>query len=256
MARVEVDHTGADLDRVEKLFASGAIAQKSFDDARFACRAADAGEKQAASSLRQAELMVEHSVLAAPFPGQVIKKLANRGEMVDAGIPVLVLAQLDTVKVAVNVPATEMNRWAAGDEAWVDPGAVPAAAAPGGAEKVKALVHRVSPGADGMTGTFRVDLKLENKGLGMRPGQIVRVDRQLKAGAGLWIPLQSVVSRGQELKYVFVVDPSQSLVHQRQVKLGAVVGDRVEALEGLEAGSRVVVLMPEDLRDGDRVEVQ
>lgn len=256
MAGVDVDRSRADLDRYEKLYTSGAIAQKSLDDARFAFRAADAKARAAASSLRQVELAVDHSVLSAPFSGKVIKKLANRGEMVAAGTPVLYLAKLDTVKVSVNVPSSEIAIWSEGDQALVDAGGSAATAGAGGAGKVMALVHKVSPGADGLTGTFNVELKVENKDLALRPGQIVGVDRQLKTGAGLWIPLKSVVSRGQELKYVFVLDPADSLVRQKQVKLGNVLGDRVEVIEGLAAGSKIVVLMPEDLRDGDRVEVR
>lgn len=256
MAGVEVDRTRADLDRYEKLFSSGAISQKSLDDARFAFRAADARAKQAASGLRQAELTVEHCILAAPFPGKVIKKMANRGEMVAAGVPVLVLAQLNPVMISFAVPANEIDMWDEGAGAWVDTGGIPAASRSGRGEKLEAVVHKVSPGAEGMTGAFRVELMVENKNLEMRPGQVVKVERQLKTRVGLWIPLKSVVSRGQELKYVFVLDPSGSLVHQREVKLGPVAGDRVEVVSGLEPGSRVVVLMPEDIRDGDRVEVK
>ncbi|KJS68364.1 MAG: hypothetical protein JL50_05650 [Peptococcaceae bacterium BICA1-7] len=256
MAGVEVDRTGADLERYEKLFSSGAISQKSLDDARFAFRAADARAKQAASGLRQAELTVEHSILAAPFSGKVINKLANRGEMVSAGTPVLVLAQLNPVKISLAAPANEIDMWDEGAGAWVDAGGIPAAAGSGSEEKIEAVVHKVSPGAEGMTGTFRVELKVENKNLEMRPGQVVKVDRQVKTKTGLWIPLKSVVSRGQELKYVFVLDPSGPLVRQREVKLGPVVEDRVEVVSGLEPGSRIIVLMAEDLRDGDRVEVK
>lgn len=256
LAEVELDRAGADLERSEKLFASGAIPQKALDDARYAFRAASAKAGQAASALRQAGLMVEHSALTAPFSGKVLKKLCHRGEMVAAGTPVLVLGQLDPVKVTVTVPASQVDNWAEGSGAWVAAGGITSATTDGGGQKLKAVVHRVSPGAEGLTGAFRVDLKVDNPGQALRPGQVVNVSRQVKTRAGLWVPLKSVVSRGQELKYVFVLGSDGKSVALRPVKLGPVAGDRVEIVSGLESGSRVVVLMPEDLRDGDRVEVK
>lgn len=256
LAGVDLDRARMDLERCEKLFATGAVPQKTLDDARLAFRAAGAKEGQAASALRQAELVVEHSVLNAPFTGKVLKKLAHRGEMVAAGTPVLVLARLNPVKVGVTVPANQIENWAEGAEAWVFTGGIPAAAKSGDGQKIKARVHKVSTGAEGLTGSFRVELAVENPGQHLRPGQVVNVERRVKTRTGLWVPLKSVVSLGQDLKYVFVLDPSGPVVRQRPVKLGPVAGDRVEVISGLDPGSRITVLMPEDLRDGDRVEVK
>lgn len=256
LARVELDRAGADLDRYEKLFASGAVPRKTLDDARHAFRAAEARAGQAESQLRQADLMVDHSTLTAPFSGKVLKKICHRGEMVAAGTPVLVLGQLDPVKVTVTVPASQVDNWAEGSGAWVATGGMASAITSGGGQKLKAVVHKVSPGAEGLTGAFRVELVVDNPDQALRPGQVVSVGRQVKTRAALWVPLKSVVSRGQELKYVFVLGSDGKSVALRPVKLGPVAGDRVEIVSGLEAGSRVVVLMPEDLRDGDRVEVK
>ncbi len=255
-AEVELDRAKTDLDRCERLFAEGAVPRKTLDDARFAFRAAEARAGQAASALKKADLMLEHSVLTAPFSGTVIKKIGRRGEIVAEGNPVLVLARFDPAKVVLAVPANQTGNWEEGSEAWVSTDVVPAAARAGNGRKIKAVVHKVSPGAEGLTGSFRVELAVENRNGEIRPGQVVNVERLVKTGTGLWIPLKSVISRGQDLKYVFVIDPSGPVVRQRAVKLGPVAGDRVEVVAGLEPGSRIAVIMPEDLRDGDRVEVR
>ena len=190
LSRVETQRAGSDLDRYQKLYASGAISQKNLDDAVYAFKAAGAREGQAASLLKQAELAVEHTTLTSPFLGTVMKKISRQSEMVAAGTPVLVLGQLNPFKVVITVPA----------------------------------------------------------------GQVVEVTRSTATGNGLWIPLKSVVSRGEKLKYVFVLKPDGT-VDQREIRPGRVAGDLVQVLSGLNPGERVIVLMPEDLRNGDRVEV-
>ncbi|GBF33499.1 Co/Zn/Cd efflux system membrane fusion protein [Desulfocucumis palustris] len=256
LATVEMDRCKLDLERYEKLFTSNAISQKTLEDAQLAFRAAQAKAGQAGSSLKQAELMVKHCVLTSTFQGKVLKKTANRGEMVDAGTPVLVLAQLNPVKVVVTAPANQIENWAEGADAWISTGGIPVSTNTGDTDKIKVKIHKVSPGAEGQTGSFRVELKAENPGQVLRPGEVVNVERRVRTRTGLWIPLKSVVSRGEDLEYVFVLAPSGTVVRQQAIKLGTVAGDRIEVVSGLEPGARIAVLMPEDLRDGDTVEVK
>lgn len=256
LAGVEADRTKADLERCEKLFAEGAVSRQTLENAGFASRAAGARAGQASSTLKQAELAVDHCTLTAPFEGVVLKKLFQEGEMVGAGVPVLVLSQLNPVKVAVIVPAGQAQGWTRDTEVWIVPEKASIAGNNDGGQGVRAVVNNVSPGAEGLTGSFRVELKVENPGRHLRPGQVVSVSRRAKTGNGLWIPVKSVVSRGEDLKYVFVLDPDGATARLRPVKLGPVAGDRIEAASGLNPGDSVLVLMPADLRDGDRVEVK
>jgi len=254
LARVETQRAGSDLDRYKKLFASGAISQKNLDDAVYAFKAAGAREGQAASLLKQAELAVEHTTLTSPFSGTVLKKISRQSEMVAAGTPVLVLGQLNPFKVAITVPAGQVENWEQGSEAWITTGEIPGSPAKGQEGKARAVVHLISPSAEGLTGSFRVDLKVDSPGVDLRPGRVVEVTRNIATGNGLWIPLKSVVSRGENLKYAFVLKPDGT-VDQREIRPGRVTGDLVQVLSGLNPGERVIVLMPEDLRNGDRVEV-
>jgi len=255
LARVETHRTRSDLDRYEKLYASGGISQKSLDDARYASKAAEAREGQAASLLKQAGLTVEHTTLTSPFSGTVMKKISRQSEMVAAGTPVLVLGQNNPFKVAITVPAGQMENWKQGSEAWIVIGEIPGTQAKVQEKKIKASVHQISPAADGMTGSFRVDLKLDYSGPDLRPGQVVEVFRKTTTGNGLWIPLKSVISRGEDLKYVFVLKPDGSTVDQREIRPGQIAGDLVQVVSGLNTGEQVIVLAPQDLRNGNRVEV-
>lgn len=212
LAGVEADRTKADLERCEKLFAQGAVPEQTLENAGFASRAAAARAGQASSAVKLAELAVDHCTFTAPFDGVVLKKLFQEGEMVGAGIPVLVLSQLNPVKLAVTVPAGQAQGWTRDAEVWVVPEKASMAGNNDGGQGIRASVNNVSPGAEGLTGSFRVELKVENQGRHLRPGQVVSVSRRAKTGNGLWIPVKSVVSRGEDLKYVFVLDPDGTTV--------------------------------------------
>jgi len=67
--------------------------------------------------------------------------------------------------------------------------------------------------------------------------------------------LKSVISRGEDLKYVFVLKPDGSTVDQREIRPGQIAGDLVQVVSGLNTGEQVIVLAPQDLRNGNRVEV-
>jgi len=247
LARVEEERTMADLQRVEQLFAAGAVPEKDLKDAQFANRAALARAGQAQSALNQAELAVNYCSLQAPFAGEILKRLAEKGEMVAAGTPVILLGQLNPVKISVTTAAGDTGSWPVGAEALVGTG---------DNSGQKAVVHSISPGAEGYTGSFEVVLKLANPGRDLRPGQVVNVQRQVVTAPALWVPLKAVVSRGEALKYVFVYQPGDGTVKQLPVALGSVSGDRIQVTQGLEAGDLVLVMMPGDLKDGARVEVK
>lgn len=246
LAEVEVERTRRDLERCEELFREGAISLKDLDDARDQYKAALAKAGQAGSALKQAALMVEYSTLVAPFSGVILDRLSERGEMVAAGTPVLVLGQTDRVKVVITVPAGQVNSWNEESEALV---------LSQDSRPFKAEVYKVSPAAQGYTGSFEVELAVANPDKVFSPGQVVSVERQVASGEGLWVPLMAVVSRGEELKHIFILN-ADNTVSQRLVKLGPLAGDRVKVLEGLQAGELVLVMMPENLREGDRVEVK
>jgi cobalt-zinc-cadmium efflux system membrane fusion protein len=61
----------------------------------------------------------------------------------------------------------------------------------------------------------------------------------LKEGRGLLVPVSAVLRDDENLPYVYVSGADGSFL-RRRVKLGARAGDRMEVVDGLRAGERVV----------------
>ena len=75
------------------------------------------------------------------------------------------------------------------------------------------------------------------------------------AGAGLLVPLSAVASDPEGNSRVFTIDEESSSAVAVEVTTGRVVGDRVEVLEGLSVGSRVVTAGARFLRPGQKIKL-
>ncbi|MES0863413.1 HlyD family efflux transporter periplasmic adaptor subunit [Ruegeria sp. SCPT10] len=94
----------------------------------------------AEAEVRRIEAQIEDSSLLAPMPGRVLYRLAEPGEVVGAGEPILTLLSLENVYMEVFLPAREAGLLPIGAEARIVLDALPEYAIP-------AYVSFVSPEA-------------------------------------------------------------------------------------------------------------
>ena len=142
------------LERATALLSGNTISQTVFEDRETAFRVAeaivvaaearlataDARIAAAEAEARRITTQINHSSLFAPAPGRVLYRLAEPGEVVGAGSPILSLLSLEKVYMEVFLPAREAGLLAIGAEARIVLDALPDYAIP-------ALVSFVSPEA-------------------------------------------------------------------------------------------------------------
>ncbi|MEM7528191.1 MAG: HlyD family efflux transporter periplasmic adaptor subunit [Pseudomonadota bacterium] len=143
-----------ELERARRLLASDHVPEALFDEketardvAKAVLGASEARVATAASQIRAAEAEVRRistqiadSTLYAPMPGRVLYRLAEPGEVVSAGGPILTLLSLEDVYMEVFLPAREAGLLPIGAEARIVLDALPDYAIP-------AAVSFVSPEA-------------------------------------------------------------------------------------------------------------
>ena len=124
VAQDEAAHARArqDLARTRSLMKSDATTQQLRDGAEAAesmtaaqLAAAHAQVHQAESALAQAQLQLSYTVVRSPQAGQVTERVHLPGEMVNAGVAVVAISQLDTVKVRAAVDETRVGAVRPGD---------------------------------------------------------------------------------------------------------------------------------------------
>jgi len=241
-ARTGYQKSVRDFDRVTKLHASRVLTDEQLENATTARDVAQA-------QLAAVEFSRTHAVIVAPSAGRISRKLAEQGEMVQPGAPVLVLASSDggwVVRVAL--PDREVVRVAIGDRAAVRFEAL-------GNTPLAAKVAEIASSAMAQTGLFEVELALAAAPPALLTGLVGKVEIEPSGRAPVtWVPIEALIEAEGNDASVFAIED------QRAVKLAVVTdrieGDRVAVLKGLEGRDRVVTAGRVNARHGALLRVE
>ena len=238
-AHAERARAAAELRRSETLMAQGWITRPRLESARAALLVADA-RVSAAGFQRGA------AVIAAPGPGVVLARLAEPGQVVAAGTPVVMLGEA-TSGFILRVPLSDRDaaRLARGAPAQVTLAAL-------GDETLIGSVVEIAGRADRATGTFAVEIALPPDPR-LRSGQIGDTTITARGGvSSLNVPTAALFAARAGEAFVFVIDPASRRARLRRVTL-AEVGESVRVTAGLRPGDWVATSRVDRLKDGMRV---
>ncbi len=228
----------AAFDRARQLLERQVITQPEYEAERTAFEAARAQLDQLTTRAGFAEVK-------APIGGVITTKAVQAGDVVGTQGRLMEVAEVDTMVVRVSVSELDVVQVREGDAVDVALDALPG-------ETLQATVRRVFPAADPTTRLVPVEVALSSRdGRRARPGFLARVSFELdpKPNARL-IPASAIVSRGGG-EGVYVV--ADSTVVLRSVTPGLAAAGRIEIVDGLEVGDRVVTLGANLLRDGAKI---
>jgi len=244
-ARALADKAERDLERGKALYADEVATREQLDDLTTA-------RDVARANLHAAEFNARFARIEAPADGIVLRKLAEPDELVAAGQPVLLLG--DTSGgwiVSASLSDRDIVRVQLGDSARVTLDAYPG-------QSFTATVTELASAADPRTGTYEMKLSVSPDGARLVQGLVAKVEMTGAAGSGVpVVPVQALLEADGSEAIVYVVARREEaeVASRVAIRLGRLVGDRVEVLGGLEAGERVVVEGASYLRDGQAVRV-
>jgi len=231
------------------------VAKQRYEEALEGARredreAAEAKARQAEANVRLNRKRVEDTQLRAPIAGVVARRLADTGEMIAAGMPVVALMKLHPARVRVGVPEAEIGKVRIGQRARVR---VPSL----GGREFPAKVELVGFAAEPQSRTFPVRLLAPNPALELRAGMIAEAEIDTDARVAVrTVPAEAVWRDPQGLTHVFVYSPQSGRVHARRVRTGRGAGLEVEIAEGLNDGDLVVVGGQHKVKDGMRARAE
>ena len=269
MVDAELGYARALIVRTERLLAVGAVSRQEYESDRATASAAEAKREAAAAKLEQAraalavarrkldaaDAMVAQAQaalgtagivrgyvdIAAPSPGYVVKRLVAPGVLVQPGMAILKLAQIDRVRLQANVGERDVASIRVGSPVKVT-GVVP------GQPAITARVTAVFPFVDPGARTAVVEAIVDNPGRRFLPGQYVTM--QFITGeraAALTVPARAV-SRMGTTATVWVVNGERA--EPRAVTTGLEGPERTEITRGLEGDEQIVVRGHEGLYAG------
>lgn len=235
-----------DLERGEALLADEVATREQVEDLRTANEVARAQLQAAAFNARLARI-------EAPTDGVILRKLAEQDELVAAGHPVLVLGSTASGWIVkASLSDRERMQVAIGDAARIELDALPG-------RMLRGEVVELASAADPLTGTFEVRISIAGDVPGLVQGLVAKVNLEPAAGDGLvtTIPVEALLEADGRRAQVFIVaERADGTVAERiEVRVGRLVQDRVEILDGLSGGEQVVTDGSSWLRDGQPVRV-
>ena len=212
------------LARVEALKNRG-FATRADYDARVAASAAARAQAQGS----RAE--IGDRVIRAPFSGWVSLRNISVGAIAGQGTPIVTISDIDSIKLDFTVPETML--------ASIRPGlTIQARSAAYPDRPFNGTIHTVDTVVDPNTRAVTIRARLPNPERLLRPGMMLNVGIENAPRIGLSVPELAVIGEG-DARFVYIVD-GEGKARRRPVRTGARMEGRIEILQGLRPGERVI----------------
>ncbi len=250
--RVQQDLARTTLARVKKLAASKLVDQAQQDQAAAAERQARSAAQMAEASRDLAAASLAKLKILSPIAGQVLSRHVEVGEVVSPGAPLLVLADLSSMKLVVDVPERAVDAIRVGQTATVRINALTNAVR-------KGTVTHVPATANTDTRTYPVEITVDNSDGRIRGGMMARAELVLESLADqVVVPLDALVDeppvRGAAgITVVYLVDGGAA--RRVPVVSGEMEGEEVRIEAGLSGGEKLIIVGQRRVVDGDAVEI-
>lgn len=245
-ARASLEEAEKAEKRAGILVKSHAVSKNDYDEALCLLKSAQAQLEASEARARIAKEQLDYTELRAEKDGIVTVKLAEPGEVVASGQPIVKIAQNSERDAVFDLPE-EMIRagLAAGQKIRVSLDRNREVSA-------MAAVYEVSPEADPVTRTYQTKAVLENPPAQMLLGATIVGRIVLKEKPSIQIPASALtILNGKPA--VWVVDPSTCCVHLKSVEIAEYTTDKMILSRGIEAGEKVVTAGVQALHQGQKV---
>jgi RND family efflux transporter MFP subunit len=245
--QVQLAQAQRESNRIVGLFESGSATEQARDQAVTAAELAATGLSLARANLDLAQIGLRESTIVSPIDGVVTAKYIDEGNLVAQGQRIVGLADIKTVKVLATVPERYSMQICQGMPVKIVVDAF--------RERVfDANVYCVYPTLDEQTHTLRVEVRLENGDLSLRPGMFTHVKLVLDHKDETIVIARDVILGGKiDAPYVYVAQ--DGCARKRIVEIGLTDGPRCEITHGLQSGESLIVNGIDRIADGTAVEI-
>jgi multidrug efflux pump subunit AcrA (membrane-fusion protein) len=178
--------------------------------------------------------------------GVVSRIMLNPGASVNPATPIMAIVEIDTVKAVVAVDELKIRFVHIGQAVQLKMAAYPD-------DAFAAKVTAISPIANPQTRAIDIEITVPNPDHRLKPGMYAEMEMIQNRHSGLMLPIAAVVDRGGQ-KFVFSVAADRASMVP--VTIGAINGDQIEIVSGLQGNETIVSSGADRLENGDRLNVQ
>lgn len=226
-----------DLVRYENLVKGDATPAVNLERTQLSIRATQA-------QIKQLRKQIANTTVTAPFSGIVTEKMVEKGSVVSVGAPIAKITDISSLKLVVEIPEKDINRFRIGQSIPIETEVYPNA-------RFTGRVSMVAAEGDAAH-NYPVEIKVPNSGrnplkAGMY-GTIANTNK-LKSQT-LSIPRQSILGSAKQPQ-VYVVESGKAVL--RAVEIGTTTNEYYEIIKGLKAGDQVITSGQINLQNGTPV---
>jgi RND family efflux transporter MFP subunit len=264
-ALAEQEDAAANFERQKALFEQQSISRAEYDGATArnrraiaAIASAEASIKFAEANIRAAQVGVENTYIRAPFNGVVLTKNANVGEVISpfgaaAGSrgAIVTIADMSSLEVEADVSESNIEKIKEDMPCEITLDAYPE-------KRYSGRVNKIVPTADRAKATVLTKVRFNELDERVLPEMRAKVNflkqddkRDEKNSAPkISVPASAITTRNGQ-KVVFVV--KGDAVVETAVTLGEAMGNRIEIVNGILPGEKVVLRPPETMMTGSAI---
>ena len=250
LPRKELDQAGVDVTQARNQYN---IAFKHFEALKAIGKQQElksaAGQLQSAKGkYLGAEAQLSYSEIRSPINGYVTDRPLYPGEMAAAGTALITLMDTSSVIAKMHIPQPDAALLKLGDKATLS--------VPGEEDPVEGKVTVISPALDPNSTTVEVWVQALNRRQHLKPGTSVQVSMLAETvNDAVAVPAASVLTAQDGATTVMLIG-TDNRAHQTPVKVGIRDGDRIQILDGVAPGAKVIVAGAYGLPDKAKVTIE
>jgi RND family efflux transporter MFP subunit len=199
-------------------------------------------EIQKAQILKQ----LKSCTVVSPFNGVVTKKMIDLGSVIGPGTQVVEIMDISILKLAVNIPERDINKFKVGQKVIVNTDVMPD-------QTISGIIKTIAPQAD-RTHNVKVQVEVKNINNELKAGMfgtaIMENGLSVKA---LAIPRKTLVGSTKNPQ-VYVVKNGKSIL--TSLNAGTSDGDFIEVVSGIDQSDKVVIKGQVNLKNNSNVKIK
>jgi membrane fusion protein, multidrug efflux system len=207
----------------------------------------------AEQAVRNLATLKSYEIIRAPFDGTVTARFADPGALLQSAmtsqssaLPVLTVSDNSKLRIGVYVEQRDVPYVHVGDAADV----IDASDA---TRRVNAKISRTTGALDPKTRTLYIEIDVDNGDNFLVPGAFAYVTLHLPMKSYPQLPVAALIMRGGKSYVAGVTDDGKVKLHG--VTVGASDGTFFTIADGVKAGDRVAINLPNEIGDGDPVQL-
>ncbi|WP_319418960.1 efflux RND transporter periplasmic adaptor subunit [Pleurocapsa sp. FMAR1] len=202
---------------------------------------------QAKGRLEGIEAQLADTTVVAPTSGIIASRDAKVGQITSASQMLFSIIENGRLELGLQIPETLIGKIKPGQLVQISSNANRDLDLTGKVREIDPLIDDSSRQA-----TVEVDLP---SGTNLKPGMFLNAAVSTNTSKGQAVPIKALLPQSDNQAIAFVLQ-SDNTVKAQTVKMGEILsGEKVEVIEGLQSGDRIVIEGAAYLKDGDRVKV-